>query len=306
MNTSTMTSTMNRPEIFNRQKTARTPEEHTLVSRTVNFPFNEDIPKHWQGEVFATRMFDAMQLAFPDGERMFIQSVRNYADKISDPVLKEQVKHFIFQEGQHGKAHTEFTKYLTSQGLKVNPSVKQIKKILQLFQDKAPKKFQLAATIAAEHLTATLGEYMFDEDENLLMDAHPTMRAFYMWHGVEEVEHKAVAWDVYEHAAGGGYVTRAAAMALLYPLAILPLTVGTMAMMHVDGELNAKELKKGANVMFGKKGMWRKTFPQIMKYYKPNFHPWDTGYPKRFKEWKRVYAETNDPLAAAEAVKYSL
>ena len=129
MNTSTMTSTMNRPEIFNRQKTTRTPEEHTLVSRTVNFPFNEDIPKHWQGEVFATRMFDAMQLAFPDGERMFIQSVRNYADKISDPVLKEQVKHFIFQEGQHGKAHTEFTEYLTSQGLKVNPSVKQIKKI---------------------------------------------------------------------------------------------------------------------------------------------------------------------------------
>ena len=283
------------------QNTKQTPKTHTLVSRTVEFPF-EDVPKHWQGGVFATRMFDAMQLAFPDGERMFIQSVRNYINEIDNPELKEQVKHFIFQEGQHGKSHTEFTDHLTSQGLKVQPSVKQIKKLLQLFQDKTPKKFQLAATVAAEHLTATLGEHMFDEYDNLLKDAHPTMRAFYLWHGVEEVEHKAVAWDVYENVAGGGYFTRATAMALLYPLAIAPLTVGTMAMMYVDGELNTKEVKKGMSMMFGRKGLWSNTFPKVMKFYKPNFHPWETGYPKRFHKWKEVYSKTNDPIAAADAI----
>jgi len=163
--------------------------------------------------------------------------------------------------------------------------------------------FQLAATIAAEHLTATLGEYMFNEDDNLLKNAHPTMRAFYMWHGVEEVEHKSVAWDVYENAAGGGFLTRAAAMALLYPLAIVPLTLGTMVMMHVDGELNAKEMRKGFNVMFGKTGMWRKTFPQIMKYYKQSFHPLEPGSPKGFHKWKEVYTKTNDQVAAADAVR---
>jgi len=279
----------------------KTPEEHTVVPRTLDFTF-DDIPKHWQGEVFATRMLDALQLAFPDGERMFIQSVRNYADQIEDPELKKQVKEFIFQEAQHGKAHTEFTDHLSEQGLQVDGAVKLIKNILGVFQTRAPKKFQLAAPVAAEHLTATLGEHMMNEKENLISNAHPTMKAFYMWHAIEEIEHKAVAWDVYESAAGGGYFTRAAALALLYPFALIPLTGGTLAMMYADGEINRKELAKGAKVMFGKKGIWRKTFPKVMEFYKPNFHPWKTGKPVHFDAWKAKYEETQDPIQAMNAV----
>jgi predicted metal-dependent hydrolase len=37
----------------------------------------------------------------------------------------------------------------------------------------------------------------------MFKNAHPAMRAMFMWHGVE-VEHKTVAFDVYETAAGGG------------------------------------------------------------------------------------------------------
>lgn len=282
---------------------SKTPDKHSVIPRVVNFTFDDKIPKHWQGEVFATRMLDAMQLAFPDGERMFIQSVRNYSDQITDPILQAQVKEFIFQEAQHGKAHSEFTDYLTEQGLKVNGAVKQIKNLLDIFQKRTPKKFQLAATVAAEHLTATLGEHMMTEKDNLIDKAHPTMKAFYMWHAIEEVEHKAVAWDVYQHAAGGGYLTRATAMALLYPLALIPLTAGTLAMMYVDGELNSKEIAKGAKVMFGSNGIWRKTFPEIMKFYSPNFHPWQTGYPPLFDKWKAVYEETQDPIKAMKAVQ---
>lgn len=284
-----------------------TPADHTLVPRVAKFDFDVDIPKFWQGEVFATRMFDAMQLAFPDGERMFIQSVRNYADKITDPILKQQVKDFIFQEAQHGKAHTDFTETLTKQGLNVKGTVRIIKKAMLFFQDKAPHKYQLASTVAAEHLTASLGEFMLsNSDDNLLKNAHPTMKSFYMWHGIEEVEHKAVAFDVYEQVAGGGYFTRAMALSLMYPMAIVPLTLGTMAMMHTDGELNIKEMRKGAVAMFGKKGIWRKTFPAIMSFYKPSFHPWESGYPKGFHEWKEVYGKSENMVAAMDAAEMAV
>ncbi|MBV1881314.1 MAG: metal-dependent hydrolase [Pseudomonadales bacterium] len=279
---------------------AATPENHTLVPRLAKFEFDSSIPRFWQGEVFATRMFDAMQLAFPDGERMFIHSVRNYADKVTDPILKEQVKQFIFQEAQHGLAHTQFTETLTKQGLKVNGVVKLIKKGMLFFQDKAPHKYQLASTVAAEHLTASLGEFMLSSSEdNLLTNADPKMKAFYMWHGIEEVEHKAVAFDVYEQVAGGGYFTRSLALSLMYPMAIVPLMVGTMAMMHADGELNLKEMRKGFTAMFGKNGIWRKTFPSVMSFYSPTFHPWKTGYPNGFHEWKKVYEETDGDMDAA-------
>jgi len=278
-----------------------TPRDHTIIPRPAKFVFATNTPRFWQGEVFGSRMFDAMQLAFPDGERMFIQSVRNYADKISDPVLKTQVKHFIYQEGQHGKAHSDFNKHLKSQGLNVEGSVAMIKGALTWFQKISSHKVQLAATVAAEHLTASLGEHMFSNDDKVLANAHPSMKAFYMWHGAEEVEHKAVAWDVYQQAAGGGYFTRTIALATLYPLALVPLTLGTMAMMYSDGELNVTELKKGARVMFGKDGLFRKTLPAILEFYKPGFHPWQTGYPDKFEQWKSAYQESNDADLAMQA-----
>ncbi|MBV1883348.1 MAG: metal-dependent hydrolase [Pseudomonadales bacterium] len=280
----------------------KTPSNHTLIKRKAEFDFDADIPRFWQGEVFATRMLDAMQLAFPDGERMFIQSIRNYEDKITDPVLKRQVKEFIYQEAQHGIAHTEFTEMLTEQGLNVNGPVKLMKNMMVTFTDKAPKKVVLAATVAAEHLTASLGEFLVGSEDNMLTKAHPSIKAMYMWHGVEEVEHKAVAFDVYEQVAGGGYFTRALALAAIYPFALIPLTAGTMAMMQVDGELNVKELRKGVSVMFGKNGIFRKTFPAVMSYYKPSFHPWQSGYPANYHDWKAAYEESGDMTQAMIAV----
>lgn len=282
----------------------KTPSGHTVVPREATFTFDDNIPRYWQGEVFATRMFDAMQLTFPDGERMFIQSVRNYADKVKTPKLKEQVKQFIYQEGQHGKAHADFADHMIRQGVPVAGSIKRIRKGLQFFQKYAPKKFQLASTVAAEHLTASLGEYIMGREDNLMQNAHPTMRAFYMWHGIEEVEHKAVAWDVYQEAAGGGYFTRALAMLVLYPLLFIPLTGGVLAIMHSEGKLNLREVGKGMSAMFGKRGLFSNTFIPVLRYFVPGFHPWQTGYPPNFHQWKEVYSETKSLDEAMKAVPF--
>ena len=40
------------------------------------------------------------------------------------------------------------------------------------------------------------------EDSRFLGDAHPTYKAMWYWHAVEETEHKAVAYDVYEQCVG--------------------------------------------------------------------------------------------------------
>jgi len=38
-----------------------------------------------------THFFNALSLLFPAGERFFMDSVRNYRDRIDDPLLKQQV-----------------------------------------------------------------------------------------------------------------------------------------------------------------------------------------------------------------------
>ncbi|MCG8438771.1 MAG: metal-dependent hydrolase, partial [Pseudomonadales bacterium] len=39
------------------------------------------VPRHWNGgDPVLTRFFDALSVHFPEGERFFIQSVRNFKD----------------------------------------------------------------------------------------------------------------------------------------------------------------------------------------------------------------------------------
>ena len=86
------------------------PLPNSIVQRKgPDFGLDGDIPRWWFGnDPFKTRFFDAMSLLFPEGERFFIECVRDYRDQISDPVLLGQVKDFTFQEGQHGMVHTAY------------------------------------------------------------------------------------------------------------------------------------------------------------------------------------------------------
>ena len=57
-----------------------------------------------------------------------------------------------------------------------------------------PAKINLAGTAAAEHFTAILAHGAFSE--GILDSLHPKMRELLSWHAAEEIEHKAVAFDV--------------------------------------------------------------------------------------------------------------
>src|SRR6202011_5293168 len=55
-------------------------------------------------------------------------------------------------------------------------------------------ELRLAVTVALEHYTAIMAENVFRDGS--LEQAHPTMRALLLWHAAEEIEHRAVAFDV--------------------------------------------------------------------------------------------------------------
>ena len=83
-----------------------TPEGLQIRPRHMDFDFPNPLPRHWHsGDAFKTHLFDAMSVLFPDGERFFIDSVRHFRDQIEDPVLKEQIRGFIGQEGHHSREH---------------------------------------------------------------------------------------------------------------------------------------------------------------------------------------------------------
>lgn len=277
-------------------------ERAPIRHRRTTFDFS-NVPAHWLGgDPFMSRLIDALSINFPDGERFFMDSVRNYEKLVTDPKLREDIRLFVRQEAQHGFVHEQFNAMMEAQGLKAGSIVRALQNEMKLAQKYLPKKFQLAITAAAEHLTATLGEGLLELMPEILADAHPEMRAMYAWHAVEEVEHKAVAFDVYQDVAHGDYFTRAAAM-IAFTLYLHYKVARIMRhMLRTDGvRVFPRVLGGGLWKLYGPGGIVTTAAPRYLLWFKPGFHPWDTRLPKRAATWMADYEMHQDPHQAADA-----
>jgi uncharacterized protein len=257
-----------------------------------------DIPRFWlDNDPFKTRYIDAMALTFPDGERYFIQTVREYRDQIADPVLAAQVKDFIYQEGQHGMVHTQYNERLKQQGMAIDRITGFIVEKLDGYRRRFSKAFNVGRTAGAEHLTALMAHGLFGTD--LMEKADPRIRAMYAWHSVEEIEHKAVAFDVFEKVAQGGYWTRIVSflhVSIMFPLHTLLIM---RHMLKVDGRNTWGVWLKGLWWLYGPKGLWPRLMPHYFAYFKPGFHPWQQGDLKVYQVWATAYRQSGGDFVAA-------
>ncbi len=263
-----------------------------------------DIPRYWfGGDAFRTRFFDAMSLLFPEGERFFIACVRDFRDQIKDPCLQAAVKDFIYQEGQHGSVHTRFNNRLKAQGIAVDTILQRQKDIMfGFFRKRFSPAYTLGQTAAAEHLTALMAHGFFAN--RMFADADPRIRAMYAWHAVEEIEHKAVAFDVFQDIAKGGYLTRVLSMlqvSLSFPLHVFMIMAH---MFRVDGVRNRWRVwLRGLWWLYGPGGLYPRLLPHYLAYFRPGFHPWRHGDLSIYRQWVDAYeAAHGDALAAADSV----
>jgi predicted metal-dependent hydrolase len=280
----------------------------TIVPREkLDFGLDGDIPRHWfGGDVFKSRYFDAMSTIFPEGERYFISCVRDFRDRITDPKLLAEVKDFMRQEGQHGIVHSQYNDRLRRQGIDVDKlEAFQRHMMFEIVRKRFPAEMTLADTAAAEHLTATMATALC-QDPKVLEQADPRMRAMYAWHAMEEMEHKAVAFDVLQKVAKVGYFRRTFALVLVTFGFNLNVLLTTRYMLKVDGYSRwqrARMFAKGLWWLFGVGGLYTRMIPAYLRYFKPGFHPWETGVIKSYQVWLDTFNRTGDPLQAGEALQ---
>lgn len=280
-----------------------TPTIPAIVPRKApDFGFDDTLPKYWfAGDPFKTRFFDAMSTMFPEGEKYFIRSVRAYKDRITDPALAQAVKDFTYQEAQHSIAHGLFNDRLKAQGIDVDRFERAMRGYLNYVTKYLPPSVNLANTAAAEHLTAIISHVWTRDD--IQRDSDPRMRALLYWHGVEEIEHKAVAFDVLQQVAKAGYLTRVLTMA--YETVSFPLSVHLFMdeMLRVDGFSRwqrARMWAKGLRWLYGPGGLMHSLLPSYLSYFRPGFHPWQEGQMETYHQWRQVYERTGNPLSAAD------
>jgi hypothetical protein len=279
--------------------------ERIQPRENIDFKLDSSIPRYWyDNDPYKSRMMDAMQLYFPDGERYFITCVRHYREHITDPILTRHVKDFTRQEAQHGIAHTQVNNLLKEQGMPVDKMLAMQKKRNAFWLKHFSPQFNLALTAAFEHFTALLAEGFFARKE-VMAGADPRMKALFAWHAIEEMEHKSVVFNVMTSVAKISYIKRCAAM--IY--ATLDISYETYRstdmLLEADGFgwLQRKRLLiSHLGWMYGRKGVFGSFSKQILAYMKPGFHPDDIPPVHNYPDWIRAYERTGDPAQACAAL----
>lgn len=189
-----------------------TPEKVVLRARDVRFDWTGLTPAFIPGEPFASHLLNVLHVLLPEGERWFVKVFGEALPLIQDDALREDVIGFIGQEGMHASAHQQVQDYFTAQGFDNRPYVREIEYLFQrllgdrrLEGEKKKEEWlieRLAMVAAIEHVTAFLGNWVLNARGLDRVDADPRMLDLLRWHGAEEVEHRAVAFDLYMHLDG--------------------------------------------------------------------------------------------------------
>jgi len=287
---------------MNTQVQRFTPRNIEIYERKITFPTAIDKERYWfAGSKVFTTGFNFASMLFPEGETFFIKSVQNFQSEIVDPKLREDINGFIAQEITHTQEHAKYNSDIYGNGFyKLKGLEKYLHTILAGAHRWTPKKFQLSFTVTAEHFTA-IGANIGLKYPDLIMGAvDPKYREIWLWHAVEETEHKAVAFDVLK-AVSGNYWLRIAPLAAILGLALISVLVAAVVLppLMLLNKLRGKRTfpkpsgKPLPEAIKEQIAPARNTFlKDLFSFFKPSFHPWDCDNSHFVDDWKSVYAET--------------
>jgi len=265
-----------------------------IPPRHIDFNFPQNIPKYfYAGNATATTFFAMLSGFFPPGERYFMDSVRHFRDRVTDKEQRAAISGFMGQEAIHGREHERLNELLAERGFDMRTPERFVKIGLKALE-MLPPSTKLAATTFMEHFTALLAEQLL-EDKDFQRLADPEMIKIWQWHALEELEHKSVAYDVYE-LVGNRHSERVAATAASL-VVLLPMLGVTWAwMLARDGKLGSiKDNAKGLNMLFGRKGFVSKILPRLPEFTQRHFHPGNHDTRQMEQAWReRLFAEGGD------------
>ncbi|ENU20891.1 hypothetical protein F994_00348 [Acinetobacter bohemicus ANC 3994] len=235
-----------------------------------------------------SHLLTALSSTFPIGEQFFVHSVRNVRDKVKDENLQAQIAAFIGQEAMHSKAHAEFNAAWRSEDYNLDRFQAWLARKDDYVKNLHPK-IQLAITCAFEHFTALLGGYILRHPE-VLATLDEDAAKLWIWHAIEEIEHRAVAFDVYQAVYGDDKIRRMIMRSVTTGFASLMLYSATRLFLQDK----KKSLPKvGGNIfgfyLLGK--MFLQLAPEYLAYFKTDFHPSEIDYTKLVIYWKQRLAE---------------
>ncbi|MEX5440842.1 metal-dependent hydrolase [Acinetobacter indicus] len=271
--------------------------------RRMAFEFDQ-VPEYWmQGSAGLTHFMTALSALFPAGEKFFIDSVRavRYHPAIKDnQELQKEISAFIGQEAMHTQEHVGFNASAQKYGHDVECLDRYTDKVIQgarkVFAG-VGKPFgitqemvDLTATTALEHFTATIATQLLRNSHIQELMSDDTMKTMWLWHAIEENEHKAVAYDVFEGVFGQGtkaYLLRTSSLVAAMLTLFLVQNYFLFRLLKEDKQLNLEAFKAIYTYAYSpSKGIITGMGREMLAYFRPGFHPNDLDTVSLLDTWK--------------------
>jgi predicted metal-dependent hydrolase len=271
------------------------------TSQPLKQNWDQELPRYWfDGSPLKTHFMNGMSIVVPILEYSVIHTLKDSQKFIKDPELKAQVLEMIAQENWHAYSHRKYNMWLAEQGL---PSIRLSSKFMKE-QQRAKKvadrifgqRFWLSAVIAGEHNIAVFIDYLFKRP-HLIEQMHPHFRQAFVWHFLEELEHKGTSMDIWyesreqENRKKWRLNVTVFLQAIAFDYRVLR---NMFALLRHDKQLwKWRTLKDGMSFFFGSDGMFFKTFSTWAQFFRSDFHPWDHDNSHLLNQYSKLFVEND-------------
>ena len=260
----------------------------SVRTRRVGFTYPaETMDRHYvDGDLVMSHVVAMLSAMFPEGEDFFVRSVRRAKDSVTDSELAEQVAGFIGQEVTHGREHRALNERLAEMGYPTR-GMDRIVHYSMVWRDKhLPMRFNLAVTAALEHYTATIAERLLRDERCQALLGDSEVRNMLLWHALEESEHKAVAFEVFQ-AAGGSERMRIRTFRLVSVLFVAVIIISTTVSLAGDrAAYHPVRLARSLAALRHSPFLSRSVVANLRAYARPGFHPDDMDATDLLDRWR--------------------
>lgn len=170
-----------------------------LKVRKIPWSFGPDTPFQWNpaNPIFGLSM-NLTSLLAPAFERYIVLTIRDAMRVIEDPAVRSEADAFLRQEGLHASAHRNHVAALIAQ----HPGLAELTRELDRRYDELlasrPLHFHLAYVADIEATFTPFFDMILRHRATLLDNGDPRVASLFLWHFVEEMEHRASAQMIYD------------------------------------------------------------------------------------------------------------
>lgn len=174
-----------------------------LQVRRPKFDFGDDVAFMWSPDnpafSFSMNATSIIAICF---EQMIVAAVQEAKPLITDPAVAEEAIAFLRQEAQHSSSHRKHVTAL----IKGYPGLQDTFDAAVASFDEVtrttPLEYRLAYIADLEATFTPSFKLMLDHEQTLFRPGDDRVASLFLWHFVEEVEHRSSALVIYDAVVG--------------------------------------------------------------------------------------------------------